>query len=179
MGAFKRLAVFAKAIVAIGLVMIEEKIEDFDSRESRADLHERIRKAAERGGELALRVADLEDEVDGLRFNGPTLYRDEVELLKEYATVLKTSLAFNNDAVESPEERERDYQIISSLLNRCDHAPYTAAELAAQVQGIADGTVETLPWDDVFKSNCRHSGWDFNYGSCPDCGQEGCGDATT
>lgn len=177
MGALKKLNGLAESLLGIAVNLIEEGIEAFDSRESRADLHARIRKASDRGAELALRVAQLEDEIDHMRFNGPTLWKDEVEVL---ATVM-------NARQPHPQSEDTDEWIrgtISKLLNRCDHMPMTANEMARQIEGIADGSIKTVPWDDVFNDpgkdvDCKHSGWDFNYGSCPDCGQEGCGDVTT
>lgn len=117
------------------VLVIEDRIESWSTDESRPELQKRLREAADRGGELALKVACLEDELDGLRFNGPSLWSDEVN-------ALKLAAAAPGSSGYSP--------AIKQLLNRCDHMPMTAHELDEQVRGITDGTVKTIPWNESF-----------------------------
>jgi hypothetical protein len=181
MSIVKRIRRMAGEAFSLGVVLVSDAIDSWSAQETRQQLLDRLHENAQRGAVLALENEALKDEVDGLRFNGPTLYRDEVTLLEEYAAVLKTSLAFNN--VESPEERQRDLKIIRSLLDRCDHAPMTADELAQQVEDIANGRVKLHQWEDVFGPNdpghevdpCDHTdAWGSligDDGSCMMCGQ--------
>jgi hypothetical protein len=127
-------------------IVIEDLIEDAVDG-SRAELQRRLRETAERGAELALEKARLEDEVDGLKFNGPTLFKDEWQLLEEYARIIETSLAFGG-AVESFEDRQADLKILRTLLKRCDHMPNTAEEFGKMVQTALDNNSATN-WDDV------------------------------
>jgi hypothetical protein len=129
-------------------ILLEDLIEDAVTN-SRAELQNRLRETAERGAELALEKARLEDEVDKLRFNGPTLYRDEVDLLEEYARIIETSLAYGGVA-ESFEDRQADVKILRNLLGRCDHMPNTAEEFGKMVNdALANHTA--VDWDDVGK----------------------------
>ncbi len=138
----------------LGVTLASDAIDSWSTGESRSAILQKLRDAVQRGSELALDKARLEDEVDGLRFNGPTLYKDEVDLLDEYATVLKTSLAFNGDKdyCEGVEERQRDLQIIQALLNRCDHLPMTSDELSKTIDDAISGKAKTFTWgDDIGK----------------------------
>ncbi len=118
--------------IDLTIILVEDRIEAWASGESRPIIQQRLRDATERGGVLALQVASLEDELDKLRFNGPSLWKDEVEALR-LAAYAPGSSGY------SPALRQ--------LLNRCDHMPMTAAELDEQVRGITDGTIKTIPWD--------------------------------
>lgn len=197
-----------KGILKVGLVLVGDMIDELVTGESREDLVKRIRTAADRGAELALENQRLHEEVDRLRFNGPTLWKDEVEAISAGIGALDQ----DHNASWSKGYRKS----LRALLDRCDHAPMTSDELAEQVRSIANGTAELLDWDEVFNDvgrdvddqewghhnpppgyakctrpyphegpcahpfvrdsngRCTHGGWDFNYGSCPDCGQEGC-----
>lgn len=147
----RRLLVMAETALGMGAVLISDAFDNWFAEESRESLIKRLRENAEHGAELALENERLRDEIDGLRFNGPSLYSDEVALLKEYVTILRCGMAFarceTDDEKEARIDQERDMRTLNNLLERCDHLPMTAADLAMQVKGIADGTIKTVPWD--------------------------------
>jgi hypothetical protein len=129
-----RLWKLTKDILNVSVTLASDAIEGWALNETRDGLLERLRSTAERGAELALENARLEDEIDALRFNGPTLWKDEVEALN-LARRAPGSSGYSNT--------------ISKLLDRCDHMPMTSGELDDQVKGILDGTVKTYDWDDI------------------------------
>lgn len=120
--------------IDLTVILIENRIEAWSSSEPHSVLQDRLRASTERAAELALENATLRDHIDELRFNGPTLWKDEVEVL--------------NLARRAPGSSGYS-KTIGKLLDRCDHMPMTADELDAQVKGIMDGTVKTYDWDDV------------------------------
>lgn len=124
--------------IDLTIILVEDRIEAWSSNESRSAVQQRLNAAVERGGVLALKVSALEDELDKLLFNGPSLWKDEVEALRLAAHAPGSS-------GYSP--------ALKQLLSRCDHMPMTAAELDNQVRGIADGTIKTIPWDTSFFSD--------------------------
>lgn len=156
----------------LGVTLASDAIDSWSTQETRGHLLQRLREAVQRASELALENAKLKDDIDAMRFNGPSLYCDEVaalhcgaSYLAEYRKDSPTTQAYVN--------------AIMSLLNRCDHLPMTAQELADQIDDITSGRVKLVNWEDVFKSDdlgrdvdedpmpC-HCGWDFNYGdTCP------------
>ncbi len=136
-----RLWKLTKDILNVSVTLASDAIEGWALNETRESLLERLRSAAERGAELALENARLEDEVDALRFNGPTLYRDEVEALRSARSLM------DQDHVAAYTKKHRES--IGSLLERCDHMPMTSDELGEQVKGIINGTVKTYNWDDM------------------------------
>lgn len=68
------------------------------------------KKAVQRASELALEVARLEDRIDELKFNGPTLFRSEVRAI-ETAIALMHSFGDAGDPTIS---------VLKALLNRSD-----------------------------------------------------------
>lgn len=127
-----RLLQFAGDMFTLGVSLASDAIDSWTTGESRQSILEKLRTAVERSSELVLENARLRDEIDELRFNGPTLYSDEVEALK--------FAAMGCDPVTS--------NSIRSLLKRCDHMPMTAAELNEQIDGIISGAVKLYPWGD-------------------------------
>ncbi len=136
-----------KKFAEMTAILIEDALDGWMTNESRAGLQQRLRVAAERGAELALEVARLEDEVDRLRFNGPTLWKDEVDLLRDISTTMQKNIREGDFGVVKM--LGRNLQIIEHLLDRCDHMPMTTGELEEQVKGILDGTAKTYSWDDL------------------------------
>lgn len=130
----------------LGVILVSDAIDSWASGESREAILENLRKATQRGGELALENAKLKDEIDGLRFNGPSLYKDEAEALW-YAFKAPGNLTLDHE----PYVQFRN--ALMALYNRCDHLPVTAQELAEQIDGIMTGKTKLLNWDEVFPSN--------------------------
>lgn len=128
-----RLWKLTRGLVEAGVIIAGDAIEAWSLSETRHALYDRLRGAAERSAELALENAKLKDEIDSLRFNGPSLWKDEVDAL-HLARRAPGSSGYS--------------KAISKLLNRCDHMPMTASELDDQIKGILDGTVKTYDWDD-------------------------------
>ncbi len=125
-------------------VLVEERIERANG-DSRADLEERLREAADRGAELALEKAALEDKLDEMRFNGPSLWSDEVELLQKIVATMQENIKANGFADLA--EAGKNLQIMQHLLDRCDHMPMTADEMGR----LADEAIKDCnarSWDD-------------------------------
>lgn len=126
-----------------GIAVLEGLIERLGR--GRDDLHGSLGHAVSRANDLADEChrlqdridvlekenQDLQDQIGHLRFNGPTLYSDEIEVLREI--VLKDIL----DLEQVGTSRRRDrIETIRRLLQRCDLAPVPAGrieELAAMV----------------------------------------------
>lgn len=128
---FQGLRKFTTTAVQLAGVLLEEKFEQWASPEaltSREELIRLERESRERAAELALEVARLEDKVDSLRFNGPSLWKDEVEALQEMI-FLRADVAGT----------------LASLLDRCDHMPTTAAEMGRMAQDAID-EIKGRPW---------------------------------
>lgn len=147
----QRLRKFAGEALDLGILFVSDVIDSWSTGESRAALLDRLRKATERGGELALEVARLEEEADRLRFNGPTLWREEVELLKDIAERLRTSMAEYKLFDETLAMLGRNLQIIQALLDRCDHMPMTSEEFGKMADDAITGKVKTFDWNDIGK----------------------------
>lgn len=146
MGRLKKLA---SEGLDLAVLLVSDAIDSWSSGESRSALLGRLQEAVQRGGELALRVASLEDEVDGLRFNGPTLYRDEVEMLQWVVRQLNLSVA-----TELTTDLDRDRSLLKAateLLNRCDHMPMTSDEFAKMADDAIHGRSKTFDWNDIGK----------------------------
>ena len=135
----------AKALVTI----VEDRLESWGDPAGRDMLLKALREERERAARIVERNRQLEDDwhrvqdqmdelLDKFAFNGPSLYRDEVEALKFAEGLL-----------------DRDYapewipmrDAIRSLLSRSDKMPMTEKELAVTVHGIVTGQTTTLPWD--------------------------------
>jgi hypothetical protein len=129
-----------KDIIRVSVVLVADAIDEIITGESREDLVKRIRAAADRGAVLALENDRLREEVDKLRFNGPTLWSDEVKALRQCIDICTDEGIGDTDPLEQ-------------LLSRCDHAPMTSDELMKQVESITNGTAQLLDWDDVFKDD--------------------------
>lgn len=106
-----------RQFIGATLSLISDSIEAVGSGEYREDLHLRIRTAAERGAELALENARLQDDIDRLRFNGPTMYKDEKLAMETVMDLVGDML--NND----------EYASVTAFLKRCDVLPVNRAEL--------------------------------------------------
>lgn len=127
----------------LGIILVSDAIDSWSAGESRTALLERLRAATERGGELALEVSRLEDEVDGLRFNGPTLYRDEVE-------AIKAAIDSRTDRGDHGHVSFEMKDALGALLTRCDHMPMTAEEFGKMADDAINGRRTRLyDWDDV------------------------------
>lgn len=134
-----RLLKIAEDALSLGVVLLSDAIDSWSSGESRGEILQRLRDNAQRGAELALENERLRDEVDSLRFNGPTLYRDEVE-----------ALYFARGAVHGLIDYKKYEASLERLLNRCDHMPMTSAELSQQIDDITSGRAKLYTWEEVF-----------------------------
>lgn len=128
-----------------------DAIDEWAENESRSALQRRLRENAERGAELALENAALKDEIDRLRFNGPTLYRDEVEFLRDCQQQLQQSILDAELFGADLKMLGRNLQIVQHLLERCDHMPMTEGEMTTMVEDITSGKAKLIPWDDEGK----------------------------
>ncbi len=137
----KRLFTSALDLLAI---TAEEMIERAHGN-SREELQERLREAAERGAQLALEKAALEDKLDELRFNGPSLWSDEVRLLRSIVSTMQENIKANGFADLA--EAGKNLQVMQHLLDRCDHMPMTAEEMGRMAdEAIKDCNAHL--WDD-------------------------------
>lgn len=151
-----------RRIIHGALSLLGDSIEAVGSGEYREDLHARLKKCAERGAELALENSRLRDQVDRLRFNGPSLWRDEVDSIRH----MIATCPYGNVA---PAEE---------LLRRCDHLPMTREELDEQCQGVLDGTADITEWtaddDRGTCAVCHDDPRPVPAGEgCPECGNHG------
>lgn len=172
----KHLLQLVEDAFTLGVILASDAIDSWSSKETRQQILQRLHEAAERGAELALENATLKEEIQGLRFSGPSLYADEVAAL-EYAIFSPGNLSLPS--------YEKEIEALKGLYNRCDHMPMTSDEVAGMILDAINGRIKDFNWDDIGKdvdtddyvpfrpSECKHSGWDFNYGNCPDCGAEG------
>ena len=111
-----------------------------------------LREERERSSRLVERNRQLEDSwhdvnqkmdelLDKYSFNGPSLYRDEVEALKHVIKVYPNSTGMH--FVGAKEYMDA----LQGLLTRSDHMPMTEKELATTVHGIVTGQTTAFPWD--------------------------------
>ena len=134
----KRLLYLMEDALSLGVTLVSDVIDSWATGETREAILQKLREAVQRSSELALEKARLEEEVDSLRFNGPSLYRDEVE-------ALRWTINWRAD--------EKGYlEVLRGLLNRCDHLPMTAQELNKQMDDALSGRAKTYTWDEVFGS---------------------------
>lgn len=75
------------------------------------------KKAVQRASELALDVARLEDRVEDLKFNGPTLFESEVD-------AIKTAISLMNSLPDAGEAMS----VLQALLNRSDQIGIDSVE---------------------------------------------------
>lgn len=140
-----------KAVLAC-VALLEDAVERLGDPNGSEVMLEALRKARDRGAELALENARLEDEVERLTrsldelqdkyaFNGPTLYRDEV-------AALKCSVAYLNEYRREAPSTPQYVSAIERLLTRSDHCPITADDLQKQVNDIITGHTPAVPWTD-------------------------------
>ena len=140
---------FTNALDLLALT-VEEYIERAHGN-SREDLEERLREAAERGAELALEKAALEDKLDSLRFNSPSLWKDEAEALNAAIDWITVRV------IPGRSHSEKHVVVLRSLLDRCDHMPMTAEEMGQMAEeAIRECSLRT--WDDVGKEVDEYEG---------------------
>lgn len=144
----RRLIDLGSKLFDIGAVLLGDVIDDWTSGENRKSLYSRIREAADRGAELALENAKLRDHIDALRFNGPTLWKEEVEFLEECAEQLRHSIQGTAGFGANLKRLGKNLQIVLALIDRCDHMPMTSQELNDQVDDIINGRSQLKDWDD-------------------------------
>lgn len=119
----------------LAIILVEDTVESWSTGESRAGLQKKLRETADHAAMLALEKHTLEDELDKLRFNGPSLWKDEVD-----------ALVYCRGKVHGLPEAA----VLANLMRRCDHMPMTAAEMDAQARGILDGTMTVMSWEELF-----------------------------
>ncbi len=117
------------------IALVADAIESVGSGEYREDLLRRLQECARRGADLAFENSRLRRELDRLRFNGPSLWRDEVEALRRAIDLFNVGAPVLAGS-------------ISTLLKRCDHMPMTQDELNEQCREIIEGETEAILWDD-------------------------------
>lgn len=134
----------ARAIVAI----TEAKLEQWGDPTRKDAMARELREERERSARIVERNRMLEDDwhrvqrqmdelLDKYSFNGPTLYRNEVEALRQAIDLMESEGIGDTDAIEG-------------LLTRSDHVPMTERELAVTIHGIVSGDVKALPWEEAF-----------------------------
>lgn len=173
----RRLKKIATGAVDLAIILIEDTIESWSSTETREGLQKTLRTTSERAAELAVENTRLEDELDKLRFNGPSLWKDEVEMLQGFQSSLHIRVASELTA-DLDRDRAR-LETITRLLDRCDHMPMTASELDVQTKEIMDGTITAMSWEEMFRRPeyaalpCDHTdeyGSMMLDGACMGCG---------
>lgn len=134
----------------MGLITrIVDAIEDMMERVGRdkEDVWRSLKQASARAGELAIsnleledendrlqkRVHDLEEELDQLRFNGPSLYQDELAAVKWAA---RFAAKGGNPAAS---------RSLCNLLFRVDQMPFTAEELEKLARAALDNAQRDAP----------------------------------
>lgn len=138
----------ARAVVTI----VESELERWGDPARKDLLSKELREERERSARIVERNQQLEDDwhlvqrqmdelLDKYSFNGPTLYRNEVEALKSAIRALS-----DYDDHHDP----KAVTDIEGLLSRSDHLPMTEKELAVTIHGVVSGDVKTLAWDEMF-----------------------------
>jgi len=119
--------------------LVETGIERLGS--PRADLERNLKLSTEANARLVEdrrrmteRIDELQGQVDSLRFNGPTLYSDEVDLLQRTAM----DLVRRANPELDHHEIELRLSVIRALLDRCDLAPFTHDTLEQNVRDAYD-----------------------------------------
>src|SRR6478736_5402043 len=129
----KRLLQLVEDALTLGVTLASDAIDSWSSQETRQHLLQRLRDAVQRASELALENASLKEEIQALRFSGPSLYADEVQAL-EYAIFTPGNLALESY------QPQRD--AIKGLYNRCDHMPLTSNEVAEMILDAINGRMK-------------------------------------
>jgi hypothetical protein len=128
----------AEDVLTLSVTLASDAIDSWSSGESRQALLTRLREAVQRSSELALDKARLEDQLDRLRFSGPSLYKDEVEAIRhllQYA------------------DGQEHAGALRRLLDRCDHLQFTAEQLNDQIDDVLSGKAKSYTWEDMFGPN--------------------------
>jgi hypothetical protein len=146
-----RLLHFAEDVFTLGVTLASDAIDSWSSGESRQALLTKLREAVQRASELALDKARLEEQVDKLRFNGPSLYKDEVDAL--VAVISSLNIRVQTELTSTLEQDRARLKSLRGLLDRCDHLPFTAEDLGNQIDDVLSGKAKSYTWDDMFGSN--------------------------